>query len=85
MGFIDTADVKKLLEDPTLVSDIAKAVVEDEGAMDDLADDLADDIADELEDVLEDSAELKKQIVDAAMASPDFKKKIIKELVDDIS
>ena len=81
MGFIDTADVKKLLEDPTLVSDIAKAVVEDEGAMDDLA----DDIADELEDVLEDSAELKKQIVDAAMASPDFKKKIIKELVDDIS
>ena len=81
MGFIDTADVKKLLEDPPLVSDIAKAVVEDEGAMDDLA----DDIADELEDVLEDSAELKKQIVDAAMASPDFKKKIIKELVDDIS
>ena len=81
MGFIDTADVKKLLEDPTLVSDIAKAVVEDEGAMDDLA----DDTADELEDVLEDSAELKKQIVDAAMASPDFKKKIIKELVDDIS
>ena len=81
MGFIDTADVKKLLEDPTLVSDIAKAVVEDEGAMDDLA----DDIADELEDVLEDSSELKKQIVEAAMASPNFKKKLIKELIDDIS
>jgi hypothetical protein len=80
MGFVDTSDVRKLLQDPELRADIAKAAAEDAGVLDDLA----DDIADQLEDELESDAELKKQIIDAAMSNPDFKKKLIKELLDDL-
>lgn len=79
MGFVDTSDIRKLLQDPELKADIAKAVAEDPGVLDDLA----EDIADELEDELEGDADLKKQILDAAMASPDFRKKVVKELIDD--
>ena len=82
MGWdINTSEVKKLLQDPELRSDIAKAVIEDHDAMGNLA----EDIADELEDTLEDDTELKGQIIEAAMASPDFKKKLMKELVDELS
>ncbi len=78
MGFLDSSDVRRLLEDPQLRTDIAKAVTEDPGVLEDLA----EDIADELEDELEDDAELKKQIIDAAMATPEFKKKLVQELID---
>ena len=79
MGFVDTADVKRLMQNPELISDIAKAVVEDPKAMDSLA----DDIADEFEDELQDDPELKKQIIDAALSSPDFKKKLVRKLVEE--
>ena len=80
MGFLDSTEVKKLLQDPDLRTDIAKAVTEDSGALDDLA----EEVADELEDELENDTELKKQIIAAAMASPEFKQKVVKELVDDL-
>lgn len=80
MGFIDSSDVKKLLQDPQLKADIAKAVIEDPGAMEDLA----EDIADEMEDELENDEEFKSKILETAMASPEFKKKLVKELVDDL-
>ena len=77
---INASDVRKLLDDPNLKADIANAVLEDPGAMDDLA----EDIADELEDELEDDPELKKQIIETAMANPEFKKKVMRELIDDL-
>ena len=80
MGFVDTSDIKNMLQDPELRADIAKAAAEDPGILDDLV----DDIADELEDELENDAELKKQIIDAAMSNPKFKQKLIKELLDDL-
>ena len=80
MGLLDTADVQRLLADPNLRSDIAKAVAENPSVLDDLAEDVADDLG----DALEDDSELKKQIIDAAMASPEFKKKVVKELLDDL-
>ena len=80
MGIVESADVRRLLQDPEFKADIAKAVAEDPGALEDLA----EDIADELEDELEDDADLRKQIIDAAMASGDFKKMLIKELIDDL-
>ena len=80
MGIVEASDVRKLLQDPEFKSDIAKAVAEDPKALDDLA----EDIADELEDEIEDDADLKRQIIETAMASPDFKKKVMKELVDDL-
>ena len=81
MGFITDSDVKKLMEDQELMAGIAKAIVDDPEAMDDLA----DDIADKLEDELEDNPELRKQIIDAAVANPEFKKRIVKTLADELS
>lgn len=80
MGFLEETDVRKLLQDPELMADIAKAVVEDPEAMDDLAEDIADKLSDEMED----DSELRRKIVQAALASPDFKKKIIRKLVEDL-
>ena len=81
MGLITDSDVKKLIEDKELMAEVAKAIVEDPKAMDDLA----DDIADKLEDELEDNPELRRQIVDAAVVNPEFKKRIVKKLADELS
>ena len=82
MGFISDSDIKKLMEDDKeLIAEVAKAIVEDPEAMDDLT----DDIADKLEDELEDSPELRRQIVNAAVANPEFKKRIVKKLADELS
>ena len=59
MGLIDEADVRKLLQDPELMADVAKAVVEDPEAMDGMA----EDIADELSEQMEDDPELRRKIV----------------------
>ena len=79
MGFIQASDVKELLDDPAVASEIAQAVVKDSSAMDSLADDMAE----ELEGELESNSEIKRQIIAAAMASPDFRKRLISKLFDD--
>ena len=81
MGFITDSDVQKLMEDKELMTEVAKAIVEDPEAMDNLA----DDIGDKLEDELEDNPELRRQIVDAAVVNPDFKKRIVMKLADELS
>ena len=81
MGSVTDADVRKLMEDKELMAEVAKAIVEDPEAMDDLA----DDIVDKLEDELEDNVELRTQIVDAAVTNPEFKKRIIAKLVKELS
>ena len=81
MGFIEKADVRKLLQDPELRAELAKAIVEDPKAMDDLADDIADKLSDELED----DPDLRKHIVEAAVASPEFKKRVVRKLAEDLS
>ena len=81
MGLIQDSDVARLLQDPALMEDVAKALVEDPDARCSLA----DDIADKLEDVLEDDSEMRKRIVDAAVSNAEFKKKIVHKLVDELS
>ena len=80
MGVIEKGAVRELLQDPELVTAIIKAVIEDPEAMDDLAEDIADKLSDELEE----DPELMRKVVEAAMASPEFKKRVIKELVEDL-
>lgn len=46
---------------------------------------LAEDIADELSEQMEDDPELRRKIVDAAVANPEFKKRIVKKLVEELS
>lgn len=61
MGLIEKSDVRKLLQDPELSAEIAKAVVADPKTLDSLADDIADELSDELED----DPEMRRRIVDA--------------------
>jgi hypothetical protein len=79
MGLIEASDVSKLLSDPEMASEMAKAVLETPGVMETLADDIAEDLGDELDN----AQEFKKQIVDAAMANPEFRKRLALKLVED--
>jgi len=45
---------------------------------------LASDIAEELSSAMEDDPDVKKRIMKAALASPGFKQKIIKNLVEEL-
>ena len=80
MGFIQTGDVSRLLQDKQLVSDIAQAVVETPAVLEALADDIAED----LEEELENAPELRKAIIDAAMASGDFRRTLATKLMEEI-
>ena len=80
MGFIQTADVEKLMTNGDLAVDIAKAVIDDADAMDSLV----SDIADEMGDALSDDTELKRQIIEAAIANDEFKKRLVQKLVEDL-
>lgn len=74
---IDKSDVRKLLQNPELVEEIAKGVMEDPSALDDLA----EDIADELSDVLEDDPDFRAKIIQSAMGNDAFKSRLVKKLV----
>ena len=77
----NTADVLKLLKDDKFVNEIVKKVVDDSRVLDGLAAQMAD----KMSDALEDDPVIKQKLIDAAMESPDFRKKVVKELVDEIS
>ena len=79
MGMIQASDVKELLRDKELMSEIAVAVVEDPNMLDSLA----NDIAEEIDEEMENAPELRKQIIDAAMALPEFRKELASKIVDE--
>lgn len=77
---VNTADVMKLLQDEKLVDEVVAKVVDDPEVLDDLA----ENIADELSDYLEDDPVIRQKIISAAVGSPGFRKRIVKELADEI-
>ncbi len=81
MGFTEKSDVRKLLQDSKLKDAIARAAVDDPKTMDSLAGDIADKLSDELED----DPEIRQKIVEAAIANPDFKKRVVRKIVEDLS
>ncbi len=81
MGFADKAEVRKLLQDPTLVDEITKSVLENPSALKDLA----DDIADELSDVLEDDPDFRAKIIQAAMGNETFKSRLVQKLAEEVA
>ena len=80
MGLITDSDVERLMQDQSLMGEVVQAIVSDPNTMDDLA----GDIADKLENQMEDSVELRRQIVDAVVNNPEFKRKIVEKLAEDI-
>ena len=81
MGFTEKGDVRKLLRDSTLREAIVEAVVEDPKTMDSLAGDIADKLSDEMED----DPEIRQRIVDGVIASPTFRKRVVRKIVEDLS
>lgn len=81
MSLADKVEVQKLLEDPTLVDDISKSVLENPAALKNLA----DDIADELSDVLEDDPDFRSKIIQAAMGNETFKSRLVQKLAEEIA
>ncbi|MFH1519495.1 MAG: hypothetical protein ABIE75_02870 [Candidatus Omnitrophota bacterium] len=77
---INKTDVLKLLKDDKLVNEVVKKVVDDPEVLDELA----EEVAEEMADYLEDDPAIRQKIINAALGSPDFKKRVIKELVDEI-
>ncbi len=77
---VNASDVRQLLQDPALVEEIAKGVMEDSDALSDLA----EDIADELSDVLEDDPEFRAKIIQSAMGNNAFRAKLVKKLAEEI-
>jgi len=74
---INKADIRKLLDDNSLMSDVAKKSLDDASTIKDIASDVADMISDELDD----DPEFKRKILLAAMKRDIFRKKVIEELI----
>ena len=81
MSIADKAEVRKLLQDPTLIDEITKSVLENPSALNDLA----DDIAGELSDVLEDDPDFRSKIIQAAMGNEAFKSRLVKKLAEEVA
>ncbi len=78
---LSQADIQSVLKDETLVNDVVKKVIEDPEVLADLAEDLADEIAEQLED----DPVIRQKLITAAIKSPDFKNRVIRELADELS
>ena len=80
MGFVQDDDVRRLLQDDQLMSEIAQTVVEDRNVMDALV----GDIAGEIENSLKEAPGFGKKIIQAAMATPGFRKRLATSLAEQI-
>ena len=80
MGYLSEEEAKVLIQDKKLVDEVVRNVIEDPKAMEDLAEEIADDIA----GALEDDPVFKTRLVEAAMKSPELKKRIIQELLEEM-
>ena len=78
---VNASDVRQLLQDPALVEEIAKGVMEDPSTLDGLA----EEIADELSDVLEDDPNFRANIIQSAMGNNAFRSKLVKKLAEEMS
>ena len=78
---VDKNEVRKLLEDPALVEEIAKGVMEDPEALGNLA----EEIADELSVVLKDDPDFRAKIIQSAKGNNTIKERLIRKLAEELS
>ena len=71
---------QKFVQREKWMDGVIKTVVDDPEAMDALA----KKAGDKLGDLLEDDPNFKKKIIDAALTSPDFKKRIVIKLIKEL-
>ena len=78
---IEKAELRKLIDYSSLMSEVAKKSLDDPDTIKDIAGEVADKISDELED----DPEFKRKILLAAMKREVFRKKVIQLLAEKIS
>lgn len=80
MDVLNKGMVQKILRDGKSVEEVISRVVENPSVMEDLA----ENVADYLSDVLKDDRAFRQRVIDVATANQDFKKRVMKGLVDEI-
>jgi len=78
---IKKEDVQKLLQNDKLVDEVVKKVVEDPEVLKDLA----EEVAEQISDYIEEDPTIRQKVIKAALGSPGFKQRVIKELADGMS
>ena len=77
MGFVQETDVRTLLQNKTLMDKIIQAVAKAPEVMSELAEDVAE--------LLEDDPSYRRNFLKAAKSNPQFKTRVIRKLVEEIS
>ena len=80
MSYVTEQDARRILKDGKLMNEIICKVVDDP----EILDNLAESVADEISGILEDDPEFKQKVLNTALSNPEFKRRIIKELVDEL-
>ena len=80
MDILNKGMEQKILRDWKSVEEVISRVVENPSVMEDLA----ENVADYLSDVLKDDRAFRQRVIDVATANQDFKKRVMKGLVDEI-
>lgn len=86
MGIVEDGDIVKLLQNKEFVNQIIESALKEPK----IVEDISSDVADKLSDVLEDDPEFRKNLISAVMKKgitekSEFREKVIKQLVDDLS
>ena len=76
-GFLTDEDIAGLLENQEFMEEVVVAITEDSEIMADVA----EVVAESLEDAIKDDAAIRGKLIEGAMASPEFKKRIARKLV----
>ena len=79
MGTFNKSDVQVFVGDEDLRAEIIESALNDVKA----AKEIAQDIADEISDVLEDEPRFRRQLIKAAFQNPEFREKVMRELVNE--
>lgn len=80
MGFLKDGDIAGLLENQEFMEEVVGAITEDSEVMGDMA----EEVAASLEGAIKEDASLRRKLVEGAMTSPEFKKRIAKKLVAEL-
>ena len=80
MGFLKDGDITGLLENHEFMEEVVGAITEDSEVMGDMA----EEVAASLEDAIKDDPAIRRKLVEGAMTSPEFKKRIARKLVTEL-
>ena len=84
MGFVEKEDVQRLLQDEKFIDEIINQVVNNPEVSDLLAESIADELSKILENDVRFNKKIRKKLIDIVVANEEFKKRIVKDLIEEI-